>query len=276
MTFYAFASAWEAAPQALPVGTTLFAVGDVHGCSRHLDAILAVLEPCAARAVREGGRCELVLLGDYVDRGPDSLGVLRRLPGLGDRLGGKAAVSCLRGNHDEFLINHLGDRPHPGGLELWLLNGGLETVTQLGIDPASLGWDDSDGLSALAEDLRNALGPELVAFLQALPLHKAIGPYLCVHAGIRPDLPLSEQQDVDLLWIREPFLSARTWEHPFTVVHGHTPSGPEVRPHRINVDSGCFLTGVLTAVELEGDRLRFHAVSEQPDPQAFRAMADAR
>src|SRR5688572_27486930 len=113
MALHAFRSSWEPAPCATPPGTMLLAVGDVHGHLEHLDALLELLRPEIARAREQGWRCELVLVGDYVDRGPDSLGALRRLIGLEERLG--VPVHALRGNHDHYLIEFLlAEDPDPG------------------------------------------------------------------------------------------------------------------------------------------------------------------
>ena len=95
---------------------------------------------------------------------------------------------------------------------------------------------------------------------------------VCVHAGVDPERPLAEQGRRELLWLREPFLSGRGWRHPFAVVHGHTIRGPEVLRHRIAVDSGAYRTGVLTAVQLAGDRLRFFCVTSEPKLKAFKRL----
>jgi serine/threonine protein phosphatase 1 len=170
-----------------------------------------------------------------------------------------------------MLLDHLRAMPHPGTFELWLMNGGSSVLAQLGIfEPAEEA--DAEILADLSGRLRERLGPAIVDSLRSTSLSERIGDYLFVHAGVMPDLPLDEQGPDDLLWIREPFLEARHWPHPFTVVHGHTPLGPEVLPHRIGLDSGCFFTGVLSAVEIEDRRLRFHAVSSDPDPEEFRRL----
>lgn len=256
-----FASDWEAAPRPAPPGTTLLAVGDVHGCSAQLEALLDHLGRLIDGARRQGQACEVVMLGDYADRGPDSLGVLRLLPGLGERLG--VPVHLLRGNHDQMLIELLRPVPHPGQLDLWRMNGGTTVLAELGIaadevhraNPARIG-----------EVLREALGPELVGLLRGLATLHRCGAYLFVHGGVHPDHPLETQSLGELIWMREPFLGARSWRHPFVVVHGHTPIGLEVLPHRVGVDSGCFFTGVLSAVELSDDRLRFHCAAPGRDP----------
>lgn len=257
---FLFRSDWEPAPRAAHAGATLLAVGDVHGCTAQLDAMLVVLGDVVDDA-RCRGRCpEVVMLGDYVDRGPDSPGVLRRLPKLGRRLGPDVRVHLLMGNHDELLLERLGDGPDPAALGRWLRQGGNRLP---GMAPAPRVAEEEPDLAALA------------ALLAGLASHLVSGDYVFAHAGIAPDRPLEAQTPDDLLWIREPFLDATDWPHPFAVVHGHTPLGPEVLPHRIGVDSGCFFTGVLTAVQIEDRRLRFHAVADHPDPREFQELARA-
>lgn len=271
---FRFTSEWEPAPRDSPEGQTLLAVGDVHGCLEAFEEMLAVLAVVVERARGRGRACRLVMLGDYVDRGPDSPGVLRRLLTLDRCFGADVPVQLLRGNHDQMLLDHLRVMPHPGTFELWLMNGGSSVLAQLGIfEPDEEA--DAEILADLSGRLRERLGPDVVELLRATSLTQRIGDYLFVHAGLAPDLPLEDQGPDELLWIREPFLEARLWPHPVTVVHGHTPLGPELLPHRIGLDSGCFFTGVLTAVEIEDRRLRFHAVSSEPEPEEFRRLLEA-
>ena len=245
-------------------------MGDVHGCAAHLDALLGRLGPVVARAADAGRRCMLVMIGDYVDRGPDSLGVLDRLGGLEAALG--VPVHLLLGNHDQFLREALRIMPDPGVLELWCENGGDTTLAECGIERVAIEGADP---AAIAARLRAALGPARIRLLRGLaPGWRADG-YLFVHAGVDPTRPLRSHGLDELIWIREPFLSGQGWRHPFAVVHGHTPFGPEVLPHRVGTDSGCFRTGVLTAVELADDRLRFHGVSSVPDLRAFQDGLDS-
>jgi serine/threonine protein phosphatase 1 len=152
-------------------------------------------------------------------------------------------------------------------LELWCWNGGDTTLAQLGIGPNELRRPDLRGIAAR---LRERLGPDVVGLLEQLPFYHRVGDYLLVHAGVDPYRPLAEQGPEELLWIREPFLDAPAWPHPFAVVHGHTILGPEVLPHRVGLDSGCFATGILTAAEIADDRLRFHAVASDPGLRALR------
>jgi serine/threonine protein phosphatase 1 len=268
---HAFSSATEAAPRRAEPGTTLFAVGDVHGCAVELDAMVELLARRIDEAQARGQRCVTCLLGDYIDRGPNSFGVLRRLPRLSVRLGG--TVHLLRGNHDQLLLDALRKVPAPGTIELWCANGGERTMAQLGVEPYSV-------LEMMPEEvgehLRDRLGAEMVTFLQKLQVYHEEDAYLFVHAGVHPRRALAAHSLEDLLWLRDPFLNAEEWPHPFTVVHGHTPLGVEVLPHRVGLDSACFFTGVLSAAEIENDQLRLHAVTRMQDLDALEGQLGLR
>lgn len=268
MALFSFRSGWEEAPQAMPPDSMAFVIGDVHGHREHLDAMLGLLRLEIGRARERGIACQLVLLGDYVDRGPCSIGTLRRVAGILDVEG--IPVHALCGNHDHYLIEFLfGKLPNPEALEVWCGNGGLTTLAELGIDAAEVAAGNPVELAARA---RVAAGPEAVAMLSRLQLYRTIGGYVCVHAGINPGRPLSEHGRGEFLWLREPFLGGRGWKHPFTAVHGHTIRGPEVLPHRIAVDSGVYRTGVLSAVQLSGNRLRFLCITSEPKLKAFKRL----
>jgi serine/threonine protein phosphatase 1 len=246
----------------------LLAVGDVHGHLDHLDALLSLFTDEIAAMQAAGGTVELVLIGDYIDRGPDSLGVLRRIAGLRDELG--VSLHPLRGNHDHYLLDFvLAPEPDPATLEAWCGNGGETTLTELGIEPDELVRHD---LVELAQRARLAAGAEVLELLRRLELFRRLGAYTFVHAGVHPERPLEEQGSREFLWLREPFLRTRHWPHPFVVVHGHTIRGPEVHPHRIGLDSGAYRTGVLTALQVTGERLRFWGVGSDPDRKAFRRL----
>ena len=112
-------------------------------------------------------------------------------------------------------------------------------------------------LRSRARDWEAGVPPRHLAFLRGLPLMHAAGGYLFVHAGLRPNTPLARQSRLDMLWIREPFLSF-DGSFPGVVVHGHTPSRePAVRRNRIGIDTGAYMGGVLTCLVLEGDRMAF-------------------
>ncbi len=240
---------WQAAPRAMPSGQAAFAIGDVHAHAEHLRVLQ---ERISGIIAREYGRRDVsvIWLGDYVDRGWEPLQTLDLVAaGLG-----RPALSEVRlmGNHERYLIDAATGRDLSLSRLLdWWRYGGAETLKCLAPD-AQLANPHSVG-AALFE----SLGAARIAFLEGLPLSHRIGDYVFVHAGLNPDRRLDEQDEEDLVWIREPFLSGHDWPHPVTVVHGHTPDGPLVLPHRIGVDSGVFASGSLTAVELRGETLRF-------------------
>lgn len=256
MTIASYASAWEPAPRPAPEGTVLLAIGDVHGHLAQLDALLAVLEAPVASARARGDSVQLVLVGDYIDRGPASLGVLDRVAELGQAWG--PDLHCLLGNHDELLLRLLAS-PRDILLHGWRRKGGDTVLRELGITKPEL-W--ARRARKVAARLRERLGPERLRTLEGLLPAWRCGEWLFVHAGVDPRAPLEAQRPRSWLSLREPFLSATSWPHPFAVVHGHTVRGPEVLPHRVAIDSGVYRTGVLTALEIAGWRLRFHCVSD--------------
>ena len=239
--------AWFDLPRGARAPRPIWAIGDIHGCTDHL----AVLHAHLREAAREPGL--LVYLGDYVDRGRDSAEALSMVAaGPGAPL---LETRALLGNHDLFLMEAagLGGRAPAPSIELWLHNGGGTTLGDLGV-PARLAPAER------AARLRRALGPERIAFLEAaLPIHRE-GDLAFAHAGLDPSRPLERQDPRDLLWIREPFLDCPEAGWPFAcaVIHGHTPPAFGVDHHRIGVDSGCYATGVLTMLEMRGNRGRFH------------------
>ena len=232
----------------LPEGELLYAVGDIHGRSDLLATLLRAIEADAAAS--EAEKRTLVFLGDYVDRGPDTRGVIEMLiSGLPHGF----EAHFLTGNHEALLLGFLDD---PSSLDAWLLNDGDVTMASYGVDVDAL-----YRARARAGEWRGAFAASLpeahLSFFRDLKLSVAHGDYLFVHAGIKPGVPLAAQTEDDLVWIRRPFLD---WNHPFEkfVVHGHTPAHePVTRANRICVDTGACFTGRLTALRLEGDTRRF-------------------
>lgn len=220
--------------------SAIYAIGDVHGC---LDPLLALEARIREDASRRDGRKLIVMLGDYVDRGPKSAAVLYHLsaaaPSGFDRV-------CLRGNHDDAFLDYLeGD---PAGD--WFLEHGAEnTLRSYGLDPEAHGPFVASNF-ALRQAVRGAVPVGHVEFLRSLAVILTVGAEVFVHAGIRPGRPLAEQTDEDLLWIRRSFLDVGPGL-PVRVFHGHTPSSaPHVSDARVGLDTGCYRTGVLTAARL--------------------------
>ena len=238
-------------PPRLSAGERVYAVGDVHG---RLD-LLRETEALIARdleAAPPSGSVLKVFLGDYVDRGPDSSGVLDH---LSRARGTPEPPICLMGNHDWWFHDFLeGGEPALA----WLGSGGDATLTSYGVTE----WpplDDRDAWARLRTRLRRRVPGEHRRFLHGLARQARRGDYLFAHAGIRPGLPLDDQDPRDLLFIREPFLSD-TGELGVVVVHGHTVvEAPQVRINRIGIDTGAYWTGRLTTLVLEEDTHRFLA-----------------
>ena len=233
----------------LPEGQLLYAVGDIHGRLDLLEAILELIE-ADARASGHVERRTLVFLGDYVDRGPDSRGVVDRVIG---GLPQGFDTHFLKGNHEAILLNFLDDA---WSLDNWLLNGGEATMLSYGVDTKRLAR-----LRAPSEAWRQAFAAALpeahLRFFKSLKLSVSFGDYLFVHAGVKPGVPLAAQTEADLIWIRDPFLDHAS---PFDkiVVHGHTPGQqPVIRSNRIGIDTGAVFTGRLTALRLQDGSREF-------------------
>ena len=201
------------------------------------------------RDVEEHGVNALtVTLGDYIDRGPASRGVLDRL--IGNPF--PTPFVALKGNHEALLEAFLAN---PAVGKHWRSLGGAETLFSYGVPVGTLRTEKD--FTEAADRLRAVLPAQHLAFLQSLKTSFSQGRYFFCHAGVRPGVPLENQTEEDLLWIRDEFLNCKI-DFGKIVVHGHTPRPePEVLPNRINIDTGAFATGRLTCAVLEGDRHRF-------------------
>ncbi len=240
-----------------PSQARAYAIGDIHGRLDLLDDLLRRIDDDMQR--RSPRRTYIVFLGDLVDRGPDSRGVIDRLIGYRP-FGAKPAF--LAGNHEEAFLRVLEGEEEV--LESWLRFGGGECLKSYGVDPESL--NDMPPKTML-QRIRRQVPAAHVQFLKSFADSLRFGDYLFVHAGIRPNVPLEEQQLDDLRWIREPFLSHQG-RHEFFVVHGHTVT-PQVEEleNRIGLDTGAYLTGRLSAVGLEDERRWFLAAEMPGDPR---------
>jgi serine/threonine protein phosphatase 1 len=229
----------------------VYAIGDIHGCFDQLQDLLGII---ANDARRVAGRCILVTLGDYVDRGPKSASVLDWLCGPAPE--GFERYS-LAGNHEAMMLDFIGS-PSPNSP--WLEFGGTETLASYGIDSRDFTRASPRERAAI---LQACIPQDHIDLLRDLPGMIELPGIVFVHAGIRPGLALAEQDDDDLLWIREPFLST-AWDSGPLLVHGHTPAiAPVVAGRRICVDTGAFATGVLTAVRMAGTSISFLQTSAQ-------------
>ncbi|WP_297507247.1 metallophosphoesterase family protein [uncultured Caulobacter sp.] len=229
-------------------GRVVYAVGDVHGRLDLLDGLIARMTEDFQSLGRQDPPV-LVMLGDYVDRGAQSAAVIDRLIALkGQADEGRFEFRALMGNHEETLLHFLDD---PMAGPSWVEYGGGETLASYGVQ-RPVGRAEPEAWEEARLAFRAAFPPAHEAFLRKLELAVAYGDYVFVHAGVRPGLPLEQQTAKDLLWIRNDFL-----DNPHglqaTVVHGHTPVETVfVGRQRINVDTGAYATGVLTAVRLDG------------------------
>ena len=218
--------------------SAVYAVGDVHGCYDQLVQLEAMI---VSDAQELSGDKWIVMLGDYIDRGPESAAVLDRLCAPAPK--GFRRI-CLAGNHEEMLLEFMAN---PVLSADWLRFGGRETLASYGID-ADRFLDLPERLRVQA--LESHIPSDHLELLASLPVCLSLPGTVFVHAGLRPGVPLERQSDADMMWIREPFLGSQSTE-PVLVVHGHTPAPePEIRPNRIGIDTGAFATGRLTAVRL--------------------------
>ena len=227
--------------RALPEGVRIYAIGDVHGRADLLDRLLSRIDADVAK--RPAVRPIHLLVGDYIDRGPESRAVLDILINCSK---GREMV-FLRGNHDVFVEQFLSD---PSVLGNWSKIGGLETLMSYGLQPSINA--DAKGQKDLSHAFNAALPKSHRGFLGHLVSSFTCGNYFFVHAGVRPGVPLSKQRDDDMLWIRDDFL---LHEEDFgkVIVHGHTPVREvDIRSNRINIDTGAYATGRLSCVVLEG------------------------
>lgn len=226
----------------VPDGVRVYAIGDIHGRSDLLERLHELIE--AHFTANPLPTIHLIYLGDYIDRGPDAVGVMELLL---REPSGFVTVTLLRGNHEEMLLRFLDD---PGVGPMWCQLGGLETLLSYGVDVA--GTLASEGYPGVANRAREKLPLPHYELLTQLQSCFTVGDYFFCHAGVRPGVPLEQQQPQDLAWIREPFLEAKE-NFGKIVVHGHSPTEqPEFRANRINIDTGAYATGRLTCLVLEG------------------------
>jgi serine/threonine protein phosphatase 1 len=229
----------------------VYAIGDVHGC---LDQLLALETLIAQDGGDIAGEKWLVTIGDHIDRGPHSRGVIEHV--MGPAPAGFRRFSLL-GNHEAILLDFL---DNPAAHAYYLEEGGLETLASYGLD-----FDVPLRSQAAAREKLAGFPQTHADFIADLPIYLSLPGWLFVHAGIRPGIPLAMQTDDDLVWIRSPFLTSQL-TGGLRVVHGHTP-GPDIvaTPHRIDIDTHCFSTGKLSAVRVKPDgTTKFFSVTGAP------------
>jgi serine/threonine protein phosphatase 1 len=227
---------------AAPRGKRVYAVGDIHGRLDLLETALKLIQ--TDNSSRRKARTHVIFLGDLIDRGPDSAGVIERLRTYHPPF---VTPVFLLGNHEEVLLRVLdGDEALLGR---WLEFGGAECLRSYGFDPEQVRHAPP---SRALEMIEGAVPGDHVQFLRGFLDSVSFGGYLFVHAGIRPGVSVTEQVSSDLRWIRQPFLQDER-DHGYVVVHGHTISEQVERfPNRIGIDTGAYKTGILTVLGVEG------------------------
>lgn len=238
----------DVAPPALPEGVRVYAVGDVHGCAGLLLRLHELIRADAAQW--PGARNVIVYLGDYIDRGEESRGVIEVL--LQAPLPGFEPV-YLRGNHEASLLQFLDDISVGPS---WMSYGGAATLLSYGVRPPEP-MSAPDELQRAQRQLAERLPEDHRRFMASTRLAHVEGDYYFAHAGVRPGVPLDQQSALDLLWIRDDFLRS-TMDFGKIVVHGHTITDqPDVQRNRIGIDTGAFASGRLTCLVLDGPRSSF-------------------
>jgi serine/threonine protein phosphatase 1 len=227
-----------------PPDCVIWAIGDIHGRSDLADRLLRAIS--ADLSVASEGRKVVVFLGDHIDRGLDSRGVLDLLGAIAEDP--RLDVHFIRGNHEDRMEAFLDD---PAVGPSWCDYGGRETLISYGVNPPAM-RGDMTGWGKTARALSEALPVHHRSLLARQVVSVSLGDYFFCHAGARPGVPLDAQSPDDLMWIRQPFL-----DHPLpfgqVIVHGHTPVEAVVSDtRRIGIDTGAYATNVLSAVRLSG------------------------
>ncbi|WP_375396505.1 metallophosphoesterase family protein [uncultured Sphingomonas sp.] len=223
----------------------LYAIGDIHGRADLFEQIIDHIKDDVL--TRDQRPTRIIILGDFIDRGPASAAIVTLLM----RLRKESNLIVLKGNHEAAMVDALaGDHD---ALDLWLAHGGLETLASFGVDVDDI--DQADTLQILRR-ARAEIPPSIRRWLRDLPTHASFGRYYFVHAGIQPGVPLDEQSDASRLWITDDFIASDA-DHGAVIVHGHTihEDGVQIMPNRIGVDTGAYRTGKLSAVMIEDDRI---------------------
>ncbi len=218
----------------------IYAIGDVHGC---LNLLQELEDKIANDCTKQKQEALIIMLGDYVDRGPDSAAVLDHL--LSSPPAGTTRL-CLAGNHEEAMLTFL---QNPKSHADWLNFGGVQTLTSYGFNPNELNLSDIKHRNFIHK-INSFIPNEHIDFLAKLPSIAIFPKYVFVHAGIRSEISLDAQSDTDLLQIRGGFLNHAGIPN-LTVVHAHTPiEKPYISATRINIDTGAYISSHLSAIKI--------------------------
>jgi serine/threonine protein phosphatase 1 len=225
--------------------TRVYAIGDVHGRFDLFDDLIARINRDVCERPKVPTR--IVILGDFIDRGPHSATIIDLLM----RLSTEPNITVLRGNHEETMVDAVGG--DHAAMDLWLAHGGLATLESFAVDVAAADPDDSRVFMELA---RRAIPRSVVQWIRRLPTYVQIGDHYFVHAGVKPGVPLPDQTDDDRLWIRAEFTGSDE-DHGAIIVHGHTiyEDGVSMARNRIGVDTGAYRTNILSAVAIQGEQI---------------------
>ena len=224
-------------------GERIYAIGDIHGCADLFAALMSLIR--RDNASRPQARTRIIILGDVVDRGPDSKALVDRLVKYS---GSSKRFSVLKGNHEQTMLAALsGDL---AAAEMWIKFGGDATLISWGVESDLI---EKASTPVIMFRARQCIPPDVLQWMRRLRLYIQSGNVLFVHAGLRSGVPLRKQDPQDLMWIRHESIDD-TIHHPLLVVHGHTiwEDGPHVQANHIGIDTGAYRTGRLTALGFEG------------------------
>lgn len=236
-------------------GQLVYAIGDVHGRYDLFRALLSKIVADAAASAR-GRRPIIIQLGDLIDRGPQSAQVVEAAAWLQRR--GDIEFQQLMGNHERAMLDFL-EQPGPHD---WLMFGGDATLRSYGVEPPEPGAPPARFVEARDAMLEHMPASHLHCLEHAETM-LILGDYAFVHAGVRPGIPLAEQEDDTLLWIGGEFTASET-SFEKIIVHGHTiEEAPRIRANRIGIDTGAYRSGVLTAVRIEDGDVRLLQTEEE-------------
>ena len=228
----------------VPQGIRIYAVGDIHG---RYDLLRSLMHTIGEDSADRGSvQCRLVILGDFIDRGPDSRHVTEVLY----RLRKSRNFICLKGNHENAMVESY--RGNFVALRVWLEFGGRETLISWGLPPEIIQITNA---SAVMDAMAEHIPADYIEWMENLPLTHRAGDFFFVHAGVDPTISLRRQTADDLLSIRSPFLEHEGWMGA-VIVHGHsiTDQAIALNGNRIGIDTGAYRTGILSALAIEGDR----------------------
>ena len=231
----------QAATITEPIEGQAYIIGDIHGCFDEMEALLGYIK--ADVIARPQQRTQLIFLGDLIDRGPKSCQVVDFLRNFNPDW---AEVHFLMGNHEEVYLSVMGGSL--SSLASWFQFGGRECARSYSVENLGRIYADPEGL---LREIRRKVPQSHIDFVSSFRDYLVVGPYLCVHAGIRPRIKLENQKPKDFRWIREGFVNY-TKPHDYIVVHGHTiVPEPVIHSNRIAIDTGAYTGGPLTALRID-------------------------